>query len=103
MQCKSKGTSQSECEICRSYYRCVHRPQGCNATKQVQRCDEDPTLFDVIYYGTHTCIQSTVVATVQQPECIQYKESLTSSSSVVPTSSSLSDYAGGSLKKTTKR
>ncbi|CAD6256558.1 unnamed protein product [Miscanthus lutarioriparius] len=86
----------------KSYYRCVHRPQGCNATKQVQRCDEDPTLFDVIYYGTHTCIQSTAGATAQQPECIQYKQSLTSSSSVVPTSSSLSDYASGSLK-TTKR
>ncbi|CAO2149440.1 unnamed protein product [Urochloa humidicola] len=45
----------------RAYFRCTHRnSQGCTATKQVQRCDEDPTVFDVIYYGTHTCIQSAV-------------------------------------------
>ncbi|CAN6204200.1 unnamed protein product [Urochloa humidicola] len=43
----------------RSYYRCTHRhTQGCLATKQVQRTDEDPTLFDVIYHGDHTCVQS---------------------------------------------
>ncbi|RWW19882.1 hypothetical protein BHE74_00013428 [Ensete ventricosum] len=27
----------------------------CFATKQVQRSDEDPQAFDVIYHGTHTC------------------------------------------------
>jgi hypothetical protein len=27
------------------------------ATKQVQRTDEDPTLFDIIYHGEHTCVQ----------------------------------------------
>ncbi|KAI4990946.1 hypothetical protein ZWY2020_039317 [Hordeum vulgare] len=38
----------------RGYYRCTHRKsQGCAATKQVQRADEDPTLFDVIYHGEH--------------------------------------------------
>ncbi|CAN6217355.1 unnamed protein product [Urochloa humidicola] len=42
----------------RAYYRCTHRhTQGCLATKQVQRSDEDPTLFDVIYHGDHTCVQ----------------------------------------------
>ncbi|XP_062198729.1 transcription factor WRKY19-like [Phragmites australis] len=42
----------------RGYYRCTHRhSQGCAATKQVQRTDEDPTLFDVIYHGAHTCVQ----------------------------------------------
>ncbi|RCV11362.1 hypothetical protein SETIT_2G179700v2 [Setaria italica] len=47
----------------RSYYRCTHRhSQGCAATKQVQRADEDPTLFDVIYLGAHTCVQSGAVA-----------------------------------------
>ncbi|CAL5074765.1 unnamed protein product [Urochloa decumbens] len=41
----------------RGYYRCTHRhSQGCLATKQVQRTDEDPTLFDIIYHGDHTCV-----------------------------------------------
>lgn len=40
----------------RSYYRCTYRKlQGCYATKQVQRNDEDPMLFDITYKGTHTC------------------------------------------------
>ncbi|KAA3459917.1 putative WRKY transcription factor 30 isoform X2 [Gossypium australe] len=41
---------------CRAYYRCTHRNvQGCLATKQVQRSDDDPTIFDVAYRGRHTC------------------------------------------------
>ncbi|CAM0951026.1 unnamed protein product [Alopecurus aequalis] len=44
----------------RSYYRCTYqKTQGCVATKQVQRVDEDPTLFDVTYHGTHTCVHKT--------------------------------------------
>ncbi|XP_062191415.1 transcription factor WRKY19-like [Phragmites australis] len=40
----------------RAYYRCTHRnSQNCPATKQVQRTDDDPTLFDVVYHGEHTC------------------------------------------------
>ncbi|XAR71661.1 hypothetical protein NMG60_11018041 [Bertholletia excelsa] len=40
----------------RGYYRCTHRHvQGCLATKQVQRSDEDPTLFEITYRGRHTC------------------------------------------------
>ncbi|KAB2054560.1 hypothetical protein ES319_A12G263200v1 [Gossypium barbadense] len=40
----------------RGYYRCTHRNvQGCLATKQVQRSDGDPTIFDVSYRGRHTC------------------------------------------------
>ncbi|XP_011093555.1 probable WRKY transcription factor 41 [Sesamum indicum] len=42
----------------RAYYRCTHRKtQGCLATKQVQRADEDPSIFEVIYSGKHSCIQ----------------------------------------------
>nr|XP_034586752.1 probable WRKY transcription factor 54 [Setaria viridis] len=38
------------------YYRWTqHLSQGCLATKQVQQTDEDPTQFDVIYHGAHTC------------------------------------------------
>ncbi|XP_062198597.1 transcription factor WRKY19-like [Phragmites australis] len=47
----------------RGYYRCTHRhSQGCAATKQVQRTDEDPKLFDVIYHGTHTCVDKALAA-----------------------------------------
>ncbi|RLN35723.1 putative WRKY transcription factor 30 [Panicum miliaceum] len=47
----------------RGYYRCTHRhSQGCAATKQVQRADEDPALFDVVYIGAHTCVQSGAAA-----------------------------------------
>ncbi|XP_077229925.1 putative WRKY transcription factor 41 [Tasmannia lanceolata] len=43
----------------RGYYRCTHRNvQGCLATKQVQRSDEDPTIFDVTYRGHHTCFRA---------------------------------------------
>ncbi|EOA21119.1 hypothetical protein CARUB_v10001458mg [Capsella rubella] len=42
----------------RSYYRCTFRnTQHCWATKQVQRSDGDPTIFEVTYRGTHTCSQ----------------------------------------------
>ncbi|KAL1535970.1 transcription factor WRKY19-like [Salvia divinorum] len=42
----------------RAYYRCTHRnTQGCLATKQVQRADEDTTVFEVIYRGKHSCRQ----------------------------------------------
>ncbi|ONI07391.1 hypothetical protein PRUPE_5G117000 [Prunus persica] len=40
----------------RSYYRCTYRnTQSCYATKQVQRSDEDPTIFEITYKGKHTC------------------------------------------------
>ncbi|KAL3829741.1 hypothetical protein ACJIZ3_018543 [Penstemon smallii] len=42
----------------RAYYRCTHRhTQGCLATKQVQKMDDDPSIFEVIYKGNHSCIQ----------------------------------------------
>ncbi|GLT35835.1 hypothetical protein SLA2020_102530 [Shorea laevis] len=43
----------------RGYYRCAHRnAQGCLATKQVQRSDEDPLIFEITYHGSHTCTQA---------------------------------------------
>ncbi|XP_073136838.1 probable WRKY transcription factor 53 [Henckelia pumila] len=40
----------------RSYYRCTYRHvQNCWATKQVQRSDDDLTMFDITYKGSHTC------------------------------------------------
>ncbi|KAK8537649.1 hypothetical protein V6N12_043801 [Hibiscus sabdariffa] len=42
----------------RSYYRCTHRhSEGCLATKQVQRTDDDPRIFEINYHRTHTCKQ----------------------------------------------
>lgn len=44
----------------RGYYRCTHRhSQGCLATKQVQRSDQDPTILEVACKGMHTCTQGT--------------------------------------------
>ncbi|XP_020252317.1 probable WRKY transcription factor 41 [Asparagus officinalis] len=40
----------------RGYFRCSHRQsQGCLATKQVQQSDDNPTIFEVTYRGSHTC------------------------------------------------
>jgi len=42
--------------MCRSYYRCTHKyDQGCPATRQVQRIQEDPPLYRTTYYGHHNC------------------------------------------------
>nr|QIN97364.1 WRKY27 transcription factor [Isatis tinctoria] len=40
----------------RSYFRCTHKPtQGCKATKQVQKKEQDPNMFQITYIGYHTC------------------------------------------------
>ncbi|XP_027350656.1 WRKY DNA-binding transcription factor 70-like [Abrus precatorius] len=40
----------------RNYYRCTHKfDQCCQATKQVQRVQEEPPLYKTTYYGHHTC------------------------------------------------
>ncbi|XP_074561247.1 uncharacterized protein LOC141817504 [Curcuma longa] len=45
----------------RSYYRCTHKSFfGCEAKKQVQRLDDDPSTFKVTYRGDHTCQTSTM-------------------------------------------
>ncbi|XP_074567832.1 putative WRKY transcription factor 41 [Curcuma longa] len=42
----------------RAYYRCTNRnTQSCPATKQVQRSDEDPLLFNITYRGIHSCLR----------------------------------------------
>ncbi|CAN6569567.1 unnamed protein product [Malus baccata var. baccata] len=57
----------------RGYYRCTHRNvQSCLATKQVQRSDEDPTIFEITYRGKHTCTQaSTGTSTPPSPSPLQ--------------------------------
>ncbi|XP_037443646.1 cysteine-rich receptor-like protein kinase 29 [Triticum dicoccoides] len=46
----------------RAYFRCTHRDtQGCQATKQVQRADAGPLLFEIVYHGLHTCARATML------------------------------------------
>ncbi|OMO90011.1 DNA-binding WRKY [Corchorus olitorius] len=43
----------------RSYFRCTRKyDQGCKATKQVQRMEDDSQKFQTTYIGTHTCKNS---------------------------------------------
>ncbi|MED6120682.1 hypothetical protein PIB30_023148 [Stylosanthes scabra] len=40
----------------RNYFRCSYKfDEGCEATKQVQRIQEDPPLYRTTYHGYHTC------------------------------------------------
>ncbi|PWA58192.1 WRKY11 [Artemisia annua] len=40
----------------RNYFRCTHRfDQGCQATKQVQKTDDEPPKYKTTYNGHHTC------------------------------------------------
>ncbi|XP_074582246.1 putative WRKY transcription factor 67 [Curcuma longa] len=42
----------------RSYYRCIYKhDRGCPVTRQVQRTEEDDSIFAITYVGLHTCIQ----------------------------------------------
>ncbi|KAG6387759.1 hypothetical protein SASPL_152951 [Salvia splendens] len=43
----------------RGYYRCTSiHAHGCLATKQVQKSDEDPTIFEITYRRKHTCTRA---------------------------------------------
>lgn len=45
--------------FCRSYYRCTYKKtRTCHATKQVQRSDNDPAIFEITYKGEHTCLKA---------------------------------------------
>ncbi|XP_075474852.1 putative WRKY transcription factor 53 [Primulina tabacum] len=45
----------------RAYYRCTYlNTQRCLAKKHVQRTDDDPSIFEVVYKGKHSCVQETV-------------------------------------------
>ncbi|KAG6409830.1 hypothetical protein SASPL_127872 [Salvia splendens] len=58
----------------RGYYRCTFRhAHGCLATKQVQKSDEDPTIFEITYRRKHTCNRAlnnpSASIPVPGPEC----------------------------------
>ncbi|KZV57673.1 putative WRKY transcription factor 46 [Dorcoceras hygrometricum] len=45
----------------RAYYRCSYlNTQGCLAKKLVQRSDDEPSIFQVVYRGKHSCVQETM-------------------------------------------
>lgn len=69
-------SSNTICWICRSYYRCTFRiSQNCWATKQVQRSDEDPNVFEITYRGKHTCSHATnLVPAPPSPEKQEQKQ-----------------------------
>ncbi|KAJ0975477.1 hypothetical protein J5N97_017442 [Dioscorea zingiberensis] len=40
----------------RSYFRCTHKhDRNCQATRQVQKSEEDPSFYVITYMGEHTC------------------------------------------------
>ncbi|MQL87104.1 hypothetical protein Taro_019623 [Colocasia esculenta] len=42
----------------RCYFRCTHKhAQGCQAARQVQKSEQDPSMFLITYLGQHTCKQ----------------------------------------------
>ncbi|PIN24823.1 hypothetical protein CDL12_02441 [Handroanthus impetiginosus] len=45
-------------EYPRCYFRCTHKPEGCKATKQVQRMKGNPILYRTTYFNHHTCKQA---------------------------------------------
>ncbi|TKY73954.1 WRKY transcription factor 70 [Spatholobus suberectus] len=54
----------------RSYFRCTRKfEQGCRATKQVQRIQENPDMYNITYIGLHTCKD-----TLKAPQMVTYSE-----------------------------
>lgn len=70
----------------RGYYRCMQTfTQGCSATKQVQRRDDDPLVFDITYIGTHTCSDNAAgITVIPSQESISCPESPTCFSFMPP-------------------
>ncbi|TKY68995.1 WRKY transcription factor 70 [Spatholobus suberectus] len=70
----------------RNYYRCTHKyDQNCQATKQVQRIQEEPPLYKTTYFGHHTCndfLNSEIILDSNSPP---YTSILLSFNSTFPT------------------
>ncbi|KFK34897.1 hypothetical protein AALP_AA5G207700 [Arabis alpina] len=68
----------------RSYFRCTHKyTQGCKATKQVQKLEVEPKMFNITYSGNHTCNTNEVAPKIKpcdhHDEIIMESPSLTTS------------------------
>lgn len=59
--------------FCRSYFRCTYKyTQGCKATKQVQKLEVEPRMFNITYIGNHTC--NTIEVTPKIKPCDHHDE-----------------------------
>ncbi|KAK1381680.1 WRKY1 transcription factor [Heracleum sosnowskyi] len=60
----------------RSYYRCTYKKtRTCHATKQVQKSDNDPAIFEITYKGKHTCLKASNSVPPATPEKQEQKHS----------------------------
>ncbi|KAL2339487.1 hypothetical protein Fmac_007427 [Flemingia macrophylla] len=58
----------------RSYFRCTRKyDQNCRATKQVQRIQENPDMYNITYIGFHTCKDS-LSLNLKAPQMVTYSE-----------------------------
>lgn len=43
----------------RNYFRCTHKyEENCQATRQVQMSEQQPQMYEITYFGEHTCKQA---------------------------------------------
>ncbi|GAV67789.1 WRKY domain-containing protein [Cephalotus follicularis] len=62
----------------RSYYRCTHQKlYQCPAKKQVQRLDDNPFTFEVLYRGQHSCHMSSTAPSVPPPPSLEVTQEMT--------------------------
>lgn len=64
------------CSSYRGYYRCTYLySQGCQAKKEIQMSNDDPTVFNVRYRGSHTCNPNPLPSPPQpQPATLENQE-----------------------------
>lgn len=82
----------------RCYFRCTHKhDQGCKATKQVQRVEQDTLLYRTTYFGLHTCrtdmlrvppkiIQETITAPVDSSCLLRFDDEAKNINNIIPSS-----------------
>ncbi|KFK36945.1 hypothetical protein AALP_AA4G192500 [Arabis alpina] len=79
----------------RAYYRCTHQKlYNCPAKKQVQRLNDDPFTFRVIYRGSHTChIYSTAPTASAAAQTVPISSAVTTTGHTVDYAPALLDMA----------
>ncbi|KAL5569652.1 hypothetical protein UlMin_026227 [Ulmus minor] len=74
----------------RAYYRCTHQKlYNCPAKKQVQRLDDDPFTFEVMYRGNHTCHMSTTAPSILPLQAVMTQEMTQAMSTITTTTSEI--------------
>ncbi|OIV96879.1 hypothetical protein TanjilG_00461 [Lupinus angustifolius] len=76
----------------RCYYRCTHQKlYGCLAKKQVQRHNDNPSMYEVTYRGNHTChMSSTAPLSIPPQQLLLDVTQRTISPQLSPTTASAS-------------